>query len=420
MDSSGAGPGEALAGAIADGSRRRDDVVAGYLAAIEAREDEVRTFVDFDADAFRAAPSHRGSLAGLPVGIKDIIDTVDFPTACGSPIYAGWTPPCDTPLVTMVRRAGGTIAGKTVTTEFAAGIPGKTRNPRNLAHTPGASSSGSAAAVAAGFVPFAIGTQTAASVIRPAAFCGIAALKPTAGLLPTFGIKGLSWSLDTPGLFAATARDLGFFASALTGLDLSVPRAPAPVRFAVARMQAWDEIDAAMERGFATACDLAQEAGGSVVRGAVDDLFEAAYRAQFVIQDFELARALAFEFERHPDLLSPRLRTAIANGLAIEGRPYMQAIEDARRARAASERLFAGADVILAPSASSAAPSGHDDTGSPNLSRLWTLLGLPCVNVPGLTDETGLPLGVQVVGRLGQDRTAVSAAAWLEARIAAR
>lgn len=410
--------GRALAAAIASGEKRREDVIAAYLSAIEAREPDILAFAFFDRDRFIAPPDVTGPLAGLPVGIKDIIDTVDMPTACGSPIYAVRRPVSDAPVVSMVRRAGGTIAGKTVTTEFAAVNPGPTRNPHDLAHTPGGSSSGSAAAVAAGFLPFSLGTQTGGSVIRPASFCGVAGLKPSQGLLPGFCVKGFSWTLDTVGMFATSVADLTFFANAVTGLDLGNPDDPGPPpRIGLARMAVWDEADAATARAIETACERAVSAGASLATLPVDPLFEEAYKAHFVIQDYELARSLAYEFDAQRDLLSPRLRDMIGNGLTITAASYTQAMEAGWKARVASDSLFGDADVLICPSASTAAPHGLESTGSPNQTRLWTLLGLPSVNVPGLVDEAGMPLGVQVVGRMGRDRTVLQAAAWLESAI---
>ena len=303
---------------------------------------------------------------------------------------------------------------KTVTTEFAAVTPGPTRNPNNLAHTPGGSSSGSAAAVAAGFLPFSIGTQTGGSVIRPAAYCGVAGLKPTIGLLPGFGIKGFSWTLDTPGLFGRTVRDVAFFAAAITGQDLTIrDGAGAAPHFGLARMQMWDEMDDAMEQAIATACDRAAQHSAVISHLPVGAVFEDAYRAHYVIQDYELARSLAFEYDTMPELVSPKLRELIRNALSISPELYAFAQHQGRIGRAESDRLFGDCDVLIAPSAPSSAPMGLESTGSPNFTRLWTLLGLPSVNVPGLVSASGLPLGLQVIGRLGQDRETLYAAAWL-------
>lgn len=410
--------GESLAAALANGTRRLDDILARYLEAIDARESTIKAFVHFDRARFSRPPARTGPLAGLPVGVKDIIDTFDMPTECGSPIYRGRVPVSDAPVVSMVRRAGGHVATKTVTTEFAAVTPGATTNPHNPARTPGGSSSGSAAAIAAGFLPFALGTQTGGSVIRPAAFCGVAGLKPTFGLFPGFGVKGFSWTLDTVGAFARTVSDVAFFAAAITGQALAVTDDDWVPRIGVARMQVWDEIDPAMARAFEEACRRAGAAGAAVAQLAVDPIFEAVHRAHYVVQDYELARSLADEVDRHADLLSAKLRAMIAGGAAIPTETYVAALADTRRGRIASDTLFGDADVLLAPSAAGAAPQGIEGTGSPNLMRLWTLLGLPSVNVPGLVDGDGMPLGMQVIGRAGDDRRTLQAAAWIEAAIA--
>ncbi len=410
--------GESSAAAVASGTRRLNDIFARYLEAIDARESVVKAFVHFDRERFSRPPAQTGPLAGLPIGVKDIIDTFDMPTECGSPIYRGRVPVSDAPVVSMIRRAGGHIAAKTVTTEFAAVTPGATTNPHDPARTPGGSSSGSAAAIAAGFLPFAVGTQTAGSVIRPAAFCGVAGLKPTFGLFPGFGVKGFSWTLDTVGVFARTVPDLAFFAAAITGQPLGVTHDDWVPRIGVARMQVWDEISPAMAQAVEAACRRAGAAGAAVSQLVVDPIFEAVHRAHYVVQDYELARSLAYEVDHHADRISDKLRAMIAGGAAIPTATYVAALADARRGRIVSDALFGDADVLLAPSAASAAPPGSEGTGSPNLTRLWTLLGLPSVNVPGLVDADGMPLGVQVIGRAGDDRRTLQAAAWIEAAIA--
>jgi Asp-tRNA(Asn)/Glu-tRNA(Gln) amidotransferase A subunit family amidase len=395
-----------------------EDVMARYVEAIDARETTIKAFVHFDRDRFTRVSARQGPLAGLPVGIKDIIDTVDMPTECGSPIYRGRVPVNDAPVVSQIWRAGGHIAGKTVTTEFAAVSPGATTNPHNPKHTPGGSSSGSAAAIAAGFLPFSVGTQTGGSVVRPAAFCGIAGLKPTIGLFPAFGVKGFSWTLDTVGIFAKTVPDLGFFAEAITGQPLAVSDDDWAPRIGVARMNVWDEVSPAMAQAVDDTCGHASTAGAKVTQLPVEPIFEAVYRAHFVVQDYELARSLAWEVDNHSALLSEKLRTMIAGGAAIPTENYIAALADARRGRAVSDTLFGDADVLIAPSASMSAPAGLESTGSPNCTRLWTLLGLPTVNVAGIVDGNGLPLGIQIIGRAGDDRKTLQAAAWIEAAIA--
>jgi Asp-tRNA(Asn)/Glu-tRNA(Gln) amidotransferase A subunit family amidase len=404
-----------LAAALAARRVAIEEVRTGYLAAMAQREPIVRAFVHFDREKFLAPACVAGSLRGLPVGFKDIIDVAGMPCECGSPIYRNYMPRSDAPIVSMVRHAGGTVAGKMVTTEFATRMPGPTTNPHGPAHTPGGSSSGSAAAVAAGFLPFAMGTQTGGSVIGPASFCGVAALKPSCGLLPYAGVKATSWTLDTLGLFGRNVRDVAFFAASITGQDLTVGDGLqwAP-RIGIARMKVWDELSGDMNDAVAAASDQAERRGARVVSLPVDPVFENAHQAQFVIQEFEKARSLAFEFETQGALLSATLEKAIRDGRVIPVAHYVAAIDAARRARAASNDLFREVDVLVAPSASSAAPVGLETTGSPNLNRLWTLLGMPCVSVPGLADKSGMPLGISVVAPIGEDRRALRAASWLQ------
>ena len=241
-----------LARRIAAGELTPRQVIDRCAETIAAREPEVGAFATLDIEGARRAAEAPGlaehPLAGLPVGIKDIFDTADLPTAYGSSIYAGHRPVTDAAMVMLVRRAGGLIVGKTVTAEFASREPAPTRNPLDLAHTPGGSSSGSAAAVAAGMVPVAIGSQTGGSTIRPAAYCGIAGYKPSFKMLPTVGMKCFSWSLDTVGLFAARVADVAFAAAAISGRDLRVDGRPPPVpAIAIVRTHLWDEASAPMQ-----------------------------------------------------------------------------------------------------------------------------------------------------------------------------
>jgi Asp-tRNA(Asn)/Glu-tRNA(Gln) amidotransferase A subunit family amidase len=391
--------------------------------AIAARESEIGAFAALDLEAARRDAMQAGvlrlPLRGLPVGIKDIFDTADFPTAYGSSLYAGHQPRSDAALVMMVRRAGGIVAGKTVTTEFASLQPAGTRNPHNPAHTPGGSSSGSAAAVAAGMLPLALGSQTGGSVIRPAAFCGVAGFKPSYRLLPTVGMKCFSWSLDTAGLFAAGVADVAFAAGALTGRDLRVDERPlaTPV-VAILRTDRWHEASEQMQRAVERAAHAAEQAGAKVKELELPPIFSDAMRAHGIIQGYEAFRALAFEYDRHRDRLGPTLRRQIDNAAAIDADAYDNARRTTRRARQALIDVLADGEIILTPSAPGAAPHGLGSTGEPTFNRLWTLLGTPCVNVPGLVDGAGLPLGVQVVARFGRDRFALSAAAFLEQAIA--
>jgi Asp-tRNA(Asn)/Glu-tRNA(Gln) amidotransferase A subunit family amidase len=386
--------------------------------AIATREPEVGAFVALDLDAARRAAAEprlpSSPLRGLPVAFKDIFDTADLPTQYGSPIYAGFRPPADAAIVALTRRAGGVMIGKTVTTQFASLVPSTTRNPHNLAHTPGGSSAGSAAAVAAAMVPIAFGTQTAGSVIRPAAFCGVAAFKPSYRLIPMTGIKDVSWHLDTAGVFGAGVADVAFAAAAVLDRDLRVDRAvPAAPRLALARTHLWPQASVAMRDAVETAARIAAAAGAKVTELTLPPILEDAYAAQFTIQDYENVRALAFEYDRHRDAIDKMLRDPLTAALAISADEYDAARRTGSRARRALADAMSDYDAILTPSAPGAAPAGLSTTGNAMFNRLWTLMGAPCVNVPGLHKD-GLPLGVQIVGRFGRDRSALEAALFLE------
>jgi Asp-tRNA(Asn)/Glu-tRNA(Gln) amidotransferase A subunit family amidase len=392
--------------------------------AIAAREKDIGAFVVLDlAGARRAADNPKLTatpLRGLPVGFKDVFDTADFPTQYGSPIYAGFQPRADAAAVALTLRAGGIVIGKTATTEFATMVPAVTRNPHNLAHTPGGSSSGSCAAVAAAMLPIAFGTQTAGSVIRPAAFCGVTGFKPSYRLIPTAGIKDVAWHLDTAGVFGSGVADVAFVTAAVTGRDLRVDRStPAPPRIALVRTHLWPQASAAMQRAVESAARSAAGAGAKVVDLTLPPILEEAYAAQFVIQDYETFRSRTFEYDRHRDQLGEALRESLDAAAAITADTYDTARRTSRRARQVFADTMADYDVILTPSAPGAAPHGLGSTGNPMFNRLWTLMGTPCVNVPGLIED-GLPLGIQIVGRFGRDRAALEAALFLERAIAGR
>lgn len=393
--------------------------------AIAAREAEIGAFAVLDLERARRTAEARGeALAGLPlrglaVAVKDIFDTADLPTCYGSPLYAGHQPKADAAAVSLLHRAGGLIIGKTVTTEFAHLDPGKTRNPHNPAHTPGGSSSGSAAAVAAGMVPIAVGSQTAGSVIRPAGYCGVAGFKPTFASIPTVGMKTFAWSLDTVGLFAAGVADVAFAAEALTGRRLRVDgTTPAAPRIGVLRRPPWPEAGEDMLTALELAARSAAAAGAAVADVELPEICADAFKAHGTIQDFESYRALAYEYDHFRDRLGHNLRTALEGAKVVTPEAYDSAQRTARRAREAVTTLMADIDVIITPSAPGAAPEGIASTGSSVFNRLWTLIGAPCVNVPGIANDDGLPLGIQVVGRLGRDHEALLAALFLERAIA--
>jgi Asp-tRNA(Asn)/Glu-tRNA(Gln) amidotransferase A subunit family amidase len=412
-----------LARRIEAGALTPRAVVDLCAQAIAEREAEIGAFAALGVEAARRAAERAGlvqtPLRGLPVGVKDIYDTIDFPTEYGSPIYAGHRPKADAAMVALCKRAGGLVLGKTVTTEFASLEPARTRNPRNAGHTPGGSSSGSAAAVAAGMVPVALGSQTGGSVIRPAAYCGVAGYKPSFRMLPTVGMKCFSWSLDTVGLFAAGVADAAFAAAAISTRDLRVDRAPpsAP-RVAVVRTHLWDEASTDMQAALERAARAAEAAGAKVEEIKLPPILEAATDAHVTIQDHEAYRALADEFDRHHDRLGPTLREQLGNAAAIAPDAYDEARRVTKRARQMFANLMADHDVLLTPSAPGAAPRGLSSTGKPTFNRLWTLLGAPCINVPGIVDSSGLPLGVQVIGRFARDRLALEAALFIEQALA--
>jgi Asp-tRNA(Asn)/Glu-tRNA(Gln) amidotransferase A subunit family amidase len=390
--------------------------------AIAAREKDVRAFVVLDLEAARHAAEDAKivslPLRGLPVAFKDIFATFDLPTQYGSPIYAGNQPRADATAVALTRRAGGIVIGKTVTTEFASLVPSVTRNPHNLDHTPGGSSSGSCAAVAAGMVPISFGTQTAGSVIRPAAFCGVAGFKPSYRLIPLVGVKDVSWHLDTGGVFGAGVADVAFAAAAVTGRDLRVDRAiPQAPRIALVGTHLWNEASAAMQDAIDMAARRVEAAGAKVTAVKLPPILEQAHAAQYIIQDYESGLALAFEYDRYYDLIDSRLRDALDKGVRISTDDYDAARRAASRGRQVLADTMADYDVILTPSAPGAAPHGFATTGNAMFNRLWTLMGAPCINVPGLSDG-GLPLGIQIVGRFGRDRAALESALFLERAIA--
>jgi Asp-tRNA(Asn)/Glu-tRNA(Gln) amidotransferase A subunit family amidase len=389
-----------------------DAALAQSLAAIEAQEATIGAFV---CRAKNPRAAGEGPLRGIAVGIKDVIDTADLPTEMGSSIYRGWQPRADASVVMMLRQLGATIVGKTTTTTFAALDPTATLNPRNHGHTPGGSSAGSAAAVAAGMVPLALGTQTAGSVIRPASFCGVAAIKPSYRLLPTVGVKCYSWTLDTVGLFAAGVEDLALALSAMTGRPELAQNPPKkPPRIGVVTQDFAGSVEAASDAALRIAAAAAEKAGASVSVLKLPEVFIEAWQAQAIIQDFEAYRALAWEYQTHHDAIAPKLRAKMDETAGIPPSAHAEALAIANRARAAFDGALSDVDVIITYSAPGAAPKGLASTGEPRFNRLWTLLGVPCVNVPADVADGGLPVGVQVVARFGQDAAALGAARFLQ------
>ena len=404
---------------LASGHTTPDQVLDLVDRAIAEHEPAIGAFTAYDLAAARAAASAaQGPLRGVPFAAKDNLDTRDFVTAYGSPIYAGHRPAEDAASVMMARQAGAALIGKAELAEFALFAGPRTRNPHDLTRTPGGSSSGSAAAVATGMAAFAFGTQTAGSVIRPAAFCGVAGYKPSFDRLPMTGVKLVAPSLDTVGLFAASIADVAFVMAGLMGQEPPPERAGGSLRIGVvpgwAGLQASDAMLAAVDR----AARAAERAGAAIRTVALPAAADHAHDAQSAVMGYEAVRALALEFETHRSALSDRLSAYLAESRAITDAEYRQALATAETARAAMAAVFDDVDVLLAPAAPGAAPEGLSETGLSTFNRLWTLLRFPTATVPGLTTDGGLPLGVQIVGPAQADDLMLAAADFVERAIA--
>jgi Asp-tRNA(Asn)/Glu-tRNA(Gln) amidotransferase A subunit family amidase len=393
-----------------------DTAIAQSVEATDALEKTIGAFV---CRAETVRPAGSGPLRGIAVGIKDIIDTADFPTEMGSQIYRGWRPRADAPVVMLLKQAGATIVGKTTTTAFAANDPTPTLNPRNHGHTPGGSSSGSAAAVAAGMIPLALGTQTGGSVIRPASFCGVAAIKPSFHLLPKVGVKCFSWTLDTVGLFAAGVRDLAHGLSAMTGRPELLPGpALSTLRIGVVTQDFAGEPEASGSEALRIAALAAEKAGASVRALKLPEILAEAWRIHPTVQEFEAHQAFAWEYRANYDAMPPLLRGRLDESKGTTPAAYDEARTVARRARGALADIFGDVDVLLTFSAPGAAPKGLASTGDPRYNRLWTLMGVPCVNIPAYVADGGLPVGVQVIARFGNDAGALEAARFVGGALA--
>lgn len=401
---------QALRAQLREGRCSARDIVQDHVARIEALDPAIRAWQAFDprlplarADALDAAPggaAAQGPLAGLPVGLKDLIDTRDWPTGFGSAVFAERRPAEDAPLVRQLLALGAVPMGKTVTTEFGYFQPGPTANPWNPAHTPGGSSSGSAAAVAAGMVPLAFGTQTAGSLIRPASYCGVWALKATHGRHGLAGVQGLSESLDTLGWMARSADDLELLRAALDG-EPGRPLPETAPRLAWSRTREWPLMQpggaAAFEAGIAR---LAQ-AGVLAREWWPPDPLGGLFEAQKTIMAHEAAQHLATLLAQHGPHLSAPLRQLLDLGLGLGAAEVAAAHALARQGREVLDALLGEVDALVVPAAPGEAPAGLQATGDPAFSRVWNLLGHPCVNVPGLLGPQGLPVGLQLVGRRG-------------------
>jgi Asp-tRNA(Asn)/Glu-tRNA(Gln) amidotransferase A subunit family amidase len=421
---------------IREGRITSAELVADCLKRIDEVDADIEAWAFLDRDhtmrQAEAADAHRrhgkavGPLHGVPVGIKDIFDTGDMPTELGSRLWAGRTPRRDAAAVARLRAAGAVIMGKTVTTEYAYFTPGKTRNPHDPKRTPGGSSSGSAAAVAAHMVPGAIGSQTNGSVIRPAAFCGVVGFKPTHGLIPRSGALLLSRALDHVGVFTRTVEDAALLAEVLAGLDEEDPdtraiarpplaqvaasEPPLPPRFAFVRSPAWKHVEPAMSEAFGELVEALGEAASEVELGAGFDRVLDMHRT---VMEVEMAHNLHRDYEQGRDQLSERLRGLIERGRKQLAVDYTRAVAGAAPLNDALDSVFDEYDAILTPAAPGEAPASLETTGNPVCCTIWTYLGTPAVSLPLLRSEAGLPLGVQLIGRRGNDARLLRTARWL-------
>ncbi len=427
---------------IGEGLLTSEELVAACLERIRAAEPSVQAWAFLDEqhalEQARAADERKrsgepiGPLHGVPVGLKDIIDTADMPTENGTALHQGRTPRHDAVVVAMLRAAGAVILGKTVTTECAYFHPGKTRNPHNPEHTPGGSSSGSAAAVGAGMVPLALGSQTAGSTIRPGSFCGVYAFKPTHGLIPRSGMLELSRTLDHVGLFARSIEDVALLMEQLVGYDErdpdTRPRARVPFQaicseqpplepmLAFVKTSHWKRADADTKEAFA---ELVETLGDRAEEVELFPSAAAAWETHKTIMEAEMAANLEPLWLAGRERLSDRLRSLIERGREVRAVDYQRALRLTPRLVASFDELFMQRyDAILTPAALGTAPKGLGATGDPVFCSLWTLLGMPAISLPLMQGANGMPLGVQLVGRRNFDARLLRTARWLAARVA--
>jgi Asp-tRNA(Asn)/Glu-tRNA(Gln) amidotransferase A subunit family amidase len=417
----------AAAEAIRAGQLRSEALVEALLARIAGREPVVHAWAHLDREAVLRqardsdARSAAGTLHGVPIGWKDVIDCAGLPTGCGSPIHAGHVAGVDAGAVAMSRRAGALVMGKTVTTEFAASHPGATTHPWNPAHTPGGSSSGSAAAVADGMVPLATGTQTGGSVIRPASFCGVVGFKPSFGLINRYGVKQLADSFDTVGTFARSVDDTALLVAALTGRgDFEAIEASRPAHVVLCKVPEWNQAEACMHQALEQTAAALSAAGVRVSTRELPPGLAALADALPRIEYFELARALQYEYREHRALLSPAIASRIEQGLAQPPQEYEEALAVRERCGALVREFLRDTDLLLVPAAPGEAPRGLQRTGKATFNRTWTALGLPAITLPGHRGPQGLPLGVQFVAGPRQDARLLAHAACIERCLPAR
>ncbi|MBL4756206.1 MAG: amidase [Rhizobiales bacterium] len=425
-----------LAAALREGRLSAVELADACLKHIAAHEDDIHAWACLDpkifreqaenADKARSRGQPLGPLHGLPVGIKDIIDVAGMPTTYNSPIYSGRRPVEDASMISLLREAGAIIAGKTVTTELAMMKPAETRNPHNLGHTPGGSSAGSAAAVAAGMVPLSIGTQTGGSVIRPASFCGVYGFKPSHGRISRHRVLRQSSYLDTIGVFARTLGDMALIADVLMAYDSRDPGMrmntrpciaeimaedpPDEPKFAFVRSPVWDEAEASTKEAFR---ELVEHLGERVDLVKLPTSFDYASEFHRRIMDADIAQQFEKEYSNHNDQLSDNVKEIIERGRKVSAVEYIEAVESIAEFNDILELMLEDYDAIITPSALGEAPEGFETTGDPAFCKIWTLCGVPAINLPILEGPKGLPLGVQLVSHKDDDARLFRTARWL-------
>lgn len=409
-----------MARRIAAGDTTSEAVVRACLDRIREREDTVHAwaFIDPELAMIRArerdAGPVLGPLHGVPVGVKDIIDTFDMPTGMGSPIYEGCRPVSDASCVALMRAAGAVILGKTVTAEFAGMEPGETANPHNPTHTPGGSSSGSAAGVADFMVPAAFGTQTGGSVIRPSSYCGVIGYKPSFDTFNLGGVKPAAQSLDTLGLHARTLDDIDLLTAVLVNRPPAPPQSPAsPPAIGLCRTPIWDDAHSETRDAIEDAASRLSAAGASLRDVALPTEFGWLGAARDTINSYERARLMAHEWAQDRARISEQLRTSIQRGLDMPYAEYVAAIRLMEECRPRLAQAFDGLDALLTPAVDGEAPEGLGYTGNPRFQGMWTMMHVPTLSLPTHTGPSGLPVGIQLVGRHRQDDALFATARWV-------
>jgi Asp-tRNA(Asn)/Glu-tRNA(Gln) amidotransferase A subunit family amidase len=409
---------------VRSGELTSEALVRACLARIEEREGTVAAWEYLNpAQAVAKARAcdrmtERGALHGVPVGFKDICDTADMPTGYGSRAHQGHRPAIDATCVALTRSAGGVVLGKIVSTEFAGRYAGKTANPHDPLRTPGGSSSGSAAAVADFMVPLATATQTGGSVIRPAAYCGVFALKATFGHLSFEGIRHGAEAFDTLGCMARSVEDLALYRAVLMGVKPEpLPKPPGSPRIGFCRTFRWEEADEATRRSLEGAAERLGGSGAAVSELNLPPHFAELYDLAWTIMNFEYARNVAPEWREQPDNVSSAMRKMIEASDGISPARYVAALEQVDRLRAEIQEIASGYDAILTPSAIGEAHVGLGDTGPVTFNVIWNALGMPCVTVPAFKGPNGMPIGVQLVAARHRDEALLAVAQWTAARL---